>query len=497
MKKLLSITLALIMLLGVVSMASAQGTRSTAIQLVNLGTSPADIVINYYNAMDASSQPGELKCSDNVDDLAPLAGVEYNHSGTTSCIASETSWKGSIVIESTEPIAVITNINELGQSQGGPNVYYAGGSYDGIADTKTAGEVVLPIIMYDYYTYNTDFAVQNAGADDAQVTLKYIKSTTVPTGPGTVDTKTEGPFTVKPGASLYRDQKADDSDLGSTWQGVVIVESTQPVAAVVNQYPNTQGTLLNYEGFAAGDDTIYMPFMAREYFGFSTFLSVVAMEDGTAGTVEFFELGKATPDATLNVSLDEYEVLGWNQKTDTAYDTGSIPVGWGGAAVVKLTSGSAVAVVNERGESKQGHKLGLTYSGMNGNAIKSKMVFPYIIRKYAKFKWNTSFQIMNTGAKGKVTVKYNPLAGTSFSAYTWTSGDLDPNQALECNQLLDPNSCVDTDPGTAGNQPLPDGWVGSVVVEGEAGVVLAGICNVRNPTVAQDNGLSYNGFPYE
>jgi len=165
--------------------------------------------------------------------------------------------------------------------------------------------------------------------------------------------------------------------------------------------------------------------------------------------------------------------------------------------VVELTGGSAVAVVNERGESKQGHKLGLTYSGMNGNAIKGKMVFPYVIRKYAKFEWNTSFQIMNTGTAGKVTVKYNPLAGTSFSPYSWTSASLGANEALECNQLLDPNSCVDTDPGTAGNQPLPAGWVGSVVVEGEAGVVLAGICNVRNPTVPQDNGLSYNGFPYE
>jgi len=256
MKKFVSITLALIMLVGIVGMASAQGTRSTAIQLVNLGSSPADITINYYNAMDASSNPGQWKCADDVNDLDPLAGVEYNHSGTTSCIASETSWKGSIVIESTEPIAVITNINELGASQGGPNVYYAGGSYDGISDTKTAKEVILPIIMYDYYGYNTDFAIQNAGADDASVTLKYIKSQTVPTGPGTIDTKTVGPVAIKPGASYYRDQKAQDTDLGSTWQGVIVITSDQPVASVVNQFPNTQGTLLNYEGFAAGDSTI-------------------------------------------------------------------------------------------------------------------------------------------------------------------------------------------------------------------------------------------------
>jgi hypothetical protein len=478
MKKVFSLGLALVLLLSVVGMAGAQGTRSTAFQIVNLGGSDADMYIYYYDATD-----GSLTCQDTVTALGSFKSVQFNQaadcsSAVAACICGETSWQGSVVIESTESIAVITNINE--PAGAGANVLYAGGSYDGIEGTRTADSIVFPFIMHDYYTYNTDFAVQNAGGGDATIYLDYYK-----TGESAAQ-KTEGPFTVKEGASYYRDQKVDDTDLGATWSGVVVVRSDQPVAGVVNENPNTQGTLLNYEGFASGDTSIYMPFLAKTYYGFSTAFQVVAMDAGTTGTISFYAPGATTPDATLDLSLGQYEALEWNMKTSTGYTTGSIPDGWSGAGVIELTGGSAVVIVNERGQTGAGYNLGLTYSGMNGSLLMDRMTFPFIIKNYANAKWNTAFQVMNVGTAGTVTVYYDAADGSGFSSYNWTSASLGANEPLECNQKL--GACI--------TSPLPDGWVGSVRVEGAAGVVLAGICNERGGTTTGDSGLVYNGFPY-
>jgi hypothetical protein len=478
MKKILSIALAFAMLLGVVAIASAQGTRSSAFQVVNLGSNAADLTIYYYNAMDAASNPGDLFCTDTYTGLAPFASVSYNQGGTGTCISGESTWQGSVVIESTEPIAVITNINE--PSGAGSNVMYAGGSYDGIPDTKTGKEVTLPFIMNDYFGYHTDFAVQNAGGASATVYLDYYK-----TG-STTKTKTEGPFTIEPGASLYRNQKVDDADLGATWSGVVVVRSDQPVAAVVNEDPEAQGTLLNYEGFASGGTTIYTPFQAKNYFGFNTAFQIVALEAGTTGTMSLYQTGESTPDATLDISLGKYEAKEWNMKTNNAYTAGSVPDNWSGAGVLELTSGSAVVIVNERGTTLTGYNLGLTYSGQSDDQVKGNMVFPFAIKNYAGAKWNTAFQVMNVGSAGTVTVYYDAAAGSGFSSYSWTSPSLGANESLECNQKL--GACIAS--------PLPDGWNGAVRVEGAAGVMLSGICNERGGTTTGDSGLVYDGFPY-
>jgi len=477
MKKILSLSLALVLLLSVVGVVSAQGTRSTAFQIVNLGTEDADLYIYYYDASD-----GMFECQDEVLGLGSFKSVQFNQaadpsSPVASCIAGETSWHGSVVIESTQPVAVITNINE--PAGAGANVMYAGGSYGGITGPQTADEIVFPFIMHDYYGFNTDFAVQNAGASDAEVYLDFY-----PTGSSTPD-KTEGPFTVKASASLYRNQKTDDTDLGATWSGVVVVRSDMPLAGVVNENPDAQGTILNYEGFASGDTNIFMPFLAKNFYGFSTAFQVVAMEDGTTGTISFYETGAGTPSATLNISLNQYESLQWNMKLDTGYTSGSIPDDWSGAGIIELTGGSAVTIVNERGVTGAGYNLGLTYSGMAGSGLSDNMTFPFIIKNYAGAKWNTAFQLINTGSAGGVTVYYDAAEGSGFSNYNWST-TLAANEALECNQKL--GACIAS--------PLPDGWVGSVRVEGDAGVALAGICNERGGTTTGDSGLVYNGFSY-
>lgn len=490
MKKFLSIALALVMLVGVVSMASAQGTSSTAFQAVNLGTDNADLDIKYYQSMDGTAGAGTLTCTDKVTGLAPFASVQYNQGAAcgkpvSPCICDKTSWQGSVVVEATQPIAVITNIAEAAP----PNVTYAAGAYDGIADASTAGEIVFPFIMHNFWGYDTDMAVQNAGGADATIYLDYYK-----TGSTTIQ-KTVGPVTVSPGASYYRNQKTDDTDLvdaaNPRWSGVVVVRSNQPVAGVANENAQAGGQILNYEGFSAGGSDVYMPFLAKGFTsgGFYTGFQVVAMEDGTVGSIKFYKKGESTATAEAAISLSKYGSLEWNMRDRPAADyVGGvgIPDNWSGAGIIELTGGSVVVIVNQRGIAGSGSELGLTYSGFNDTQVKSNMTFPFIIRDYASAAFYTAFQVVNVGTAGTVTVNYDPLEGSGYASYTWTSASLATNEALECNQHY----------GKCGATAMPVGWVGSVRVVGAAGVELAGICNERSDILAGDAGLVYNGFGY-
>lgn len=480
MKKTVSLVLALVLLVSIVAVAGAQGTRSTAFQIVNLGTNAADITIYYYNASDGAGGGGTLQCSDSVTALGSFKSVQYNQGGTGSCIDAQTTWQGAVVIESTEPIAVITNVAEPAAS----NVTYAAGAYDGVADTRTAQEIVFPFVMYDFYGYNTDFAIQNAGSAEATVTLTYYK-----TG-STAAAKTVQNIKIAPGSSYYRNQKTADTDLGATWSGVVVVSSTQPVAGVVNENPNAGGQILNYEGFPSGGTTVNMPFLCKGFTSLSwyTGFQVVAMADNTVGTIKFYKTGESTPTAEVDLSLSKYGSLEWNMRDKPASDYKNgvgIPDNWSGAGVIELTSGSAVAIVNERGKSGLGDDMGLTYSGFDTGLSKANMTFPFVIKNYYKFY--TAFQVVNVGTAGTVTVYYDAQPGSGLNSYTWTSASLATNESLECNQLY--GGCIDT--------TLPDSWVGSVRVVGAAGVQLTGICNERSDQINGDAGLVYNGFPYD
>jgi len=494
MKKTLSIALALVMLVGVVGMASAQGTRSTAFQAVNLGTDNADLDINYYQSMDGTADAGKLTCTDKVTGLGPFKSVQYNQGAAcgkpvSPCICDKTSWQGSVVIEATQPIAVITNIAEAAP----PNVTYAAGAYDGIADATTAGEIVFPFVLHNFWGYDTDLAVQNAGGADATVYMDYYK-----TGTTTIQ-KTVGPVTIAPGASYYRNQKTEDTDLvdaaNPRWSGVVVVRSTQPVAGVVNENPQAGGQILNYEGFPSGGSEVYMPFLAKGFTSgnFYTGFQIVAMEDNTKGTVKLYKKGESTVTASVDVDLSKYGSLEWNMRDRpaSAYIGGTgVPDNWSGAGIIELTSGSVVVIVNQRGIAGSGTELGLTYSGFNDTMVKSNMTFPFAIKDYASAKFYTAFQVVNVGTPGAVTVNFDPLEGSGFLSYSWTSPSLATNESLECNQHY--GKCN----GVAVAAGMPVGWVGSVRVVGAAGVELAGICNERSDVTVGDAGLVYNGFGY-
>jgi hypothetical protein len=457
MKKAFYLTLALVLVLGTFSAAAFAQTRTTAFQIQNLGTDTATVTIIYYNP-DGTIEYQE----DNVS--IPAGGSAQRNQGTETNLPD--TWQGSVVIESTQPVGVIVNVNETPP--------YAGGAYDGFSDTRVGDSMVLPFIMVDYYGFNTDFSIQNAGADTATVSLEYI-----PTAPAS-DTKTVTGISIEPGAAYFRDQAVDDTDLTGPWSGVVVITSDQPVAAEVNENPIAGGLLLNYEGFAAGaTDTMYMPVLFREYYNFNTAFQLVALEDSTAGTIDYYKTGEDTVFHSQSFSLAQYESLEQNQKFDTNLDEG-----FSYAAVVNITGGSAVAIVNER---DNGNTLGLTYSGIASDFATGNVSMPFIIKNY--YTYSTAFQVLNVGAADTFTITYSPDTTQCPACGTFTHDlTLAAGAAAECNNKFD--ACLDT------GDSLDEGWVGSVTVEAAAGGLVVGIVNERGDDVSSDTGLVYNAFNY-
>ena len=442
------------------SLSSTQSTGNTAFQIQNPSSSDATLTISYYDSRD-----GTRTCSDTVSGLGPFHSTRFDQAADcgekhASCICNQPSWGGSVVIESTgtAPIAATVNILQ-GQS--------AASAYLGFAGDGTADELLLPSIRRDWNGYNTWFSVQNAGASDTTVEVNYYaagSSTPVKTDVSTV---------LKPGASYHRSQMTDDTDLGTSWSGAVVVQSTngRPLAAVVNTASDSQGTLSTHRGHVANGDAttgaVYMPAVRKAFYGLNTGFQIVALNNGTTGTISFYEAAKSVPNATLDVSLGRYEAFDWNMKGNTAYTTGSVPDNWYGMAVIE-SSGSVVATVQQTGAYAGEHPQSWAYSGVSSRQLGNNVAFPLIAKKHGDNQWGTAFSIVNVGAPSGVQVFYDALQSSGYDSYTTSPIWLDTNGLLICNQTQYP--CLD--------RQLPEGWVGSVTVE--SGSPLVASCEVKS-----------------
>jgi len=456
MKKTVYLSLSLLLVLSLVSAAAFAQTRTTAFQVQNLGTDTAEVTIIYYNP------DGTIEYTD-TDTIAAGGSIQRNQGFEENL---PDTWQGSVVIESTQPVGVIVNVNE--------SPPYAGGAYDGFPDTRVGDTMVLPFIMSDYYGFNTDFSVQNAGADMATVDLYFYK-----TGESTA-AKTVTGIEIEPGAAYFRDQAVDDTDLAPTWSGVVVIDSDMPVAAEVNENPTAGGLLLNYEGFAAGaTEYLYMPVLFREYYGFNTAFQLVALEDGTAGEICYYKTGEDTEFYCEDFTGDQYASVEKNQKFDDNLDSG-----FSYAAIVEMTSGSAVAIVNERNND---NTLGLTYSGVASDLATGSVSMPFVIKNY--YTYSTAFQVLNVGDADTFTITYSPDTNQCPTCGTYTHDlTLAAGEAAECNNKFD--ACMDT------GDALDEGWVGGVTVEAASGGMVVGIVNERGDDTSSDSGLVYNAFNY-
>jgi hypothetical protein len=210
----------------------------------NATASTVDITVEIFEPWNltpvktqtATSVPGYASVSFEQEGLAELSNnVPY-----------------SAKISGTGNIAAIANLYGRGAAD---NQLY---SYNPVSSGAT--KVYAPVIMNDYYGYNTALTVQNIGSSTTHVTVTYDTGHTW-----------EGDVGANSSVPLY----TPSSGIPSSTLTSAVIESTsagsgaQPVVALVNE-SNNYNRAASYLGFSSGSTDVRAPIVMRRYFDYNT-----------------------------------------------------------------------------------------------------------------------------------------------------------------------------------------------------------------------------------
>lgn len=219
----------------------------------------------------------------------------------------------SAKISGTGDVAAIVNIYGKGPYE---NQLY---SYNPFASGSTTA--YAPVIMDDYYGYNTALVIQNMGSSSANVTITYSD--------GTVKTST-----IAPGAADSRYTPGEG--LTTNFTGAKVT-SDQPIVLLVNESTD-KNRAASYTGFAEGSTSVQAPIVMRRYYKYNT--SVTCQNIGTSATTMSISYGGISG-STTSASVPVNGTALFYQPSDPLLSDGFI-----GSATV-TASQPIVCVVNE------------------------------------------------------------------------------------------------------------------------------------------------------
>lgn len=451
-KVLLAAALMMALLVVAVPGASAQlgRTWTTGYQVSNLGSATANITMTFYNSSNGAS-------AGSINDT-----VAANGSKTYFPVPVVTAgFSGSAVISSDQPIAAILNVVA-------DNFAY-NGSVAGLSAGAT--KVGLPLIQKGNAGTETWFAVQNAGSTDASVTVSFV-----PRDAQSGSAHTTAARTIKPGASTTFDT-SQIAQLGTRFVGSATVNSTQPVAVVVNQTGLTTFKVLqSYDGFAAGAPRIALPLIQNGNGNPPTFSGIAVQNVGTTATnitVTFSPntRGSFQPQNVTfnNVGAGQSRTI----NTGAAFGGNDAAHRYVGSATV-TSSGNVplVAVVNQLGA-----VTGSSYEGFDTAAATSKVSAPLIMANNSRFF--TGIQCQNVGtAATTIQVAYGPNTRGTFQP-------TNVSQQIAAGASGTPILQVD---GFGTNR-----YVGSATITASGGVPIVCVVNQLRSGATADEFQTYDG----
>lgn len=171
----------------------------------------------------------------------------------------------SAKITGTGDVAAIVNIYGKGSFE--DQLY----SYNPFASGSTTA--YAPVIMDNYYGYNTSLVIQNMGSSSANVTIEYSDGTTKNT-------------TIAPGAADSRYTPGEG--LSTSLVGAKVSSTGQPIVLLVNESTD-KNRAASYTGFAEGSTTVQAPIVMRRYYNYNT--SVTCQNIGTSATTMSISYG--------------------------------------------------------------------------------------------------------------------------------------------------------------------------------------------------------------
>ena len=477
MKKYFSVVLVclLVFLLGVApvsqshQMAIAAATTksfSSNYTLVNLGGDTAAVTASYI-APNGTEWGSSIFKSFSIPAGANQIVRQYDDTGLTP-------GRGSVVIASSQPLGAL--VQEIVRT-GVPS----SGAYTGIDVPSSIWYVPEVSRMGNSATgtANSQIVVQNVGtaAVDFTIALTAFGAAT--------PTYTKSFTGLAAGASILYDIQ-EETNLPTGFWGSAVVSTASGSLGVVSHLFFGADSLMAFNGFAAADDSWYVPLLyVRLGNSLTTSLAIQNLSGDTI-PVNDLTLGctknPAAPGAAT-ITLHNHTAIANNgaYTFNTLTDTTRFPdAGWYGSC--KISSATAKDTVTLVMYRYVANAEQAAYGAVPGSLASTDVSVPLVAKRLANGYANVvTVQNLSTSA-ANVTITYTPAGGGTpivRTGLTIAAGD-----SLIRNFRLSGTESPD----------ISDGWVGSMSVSADQPIAAYVANTYLNPS--GDQFMAYLGFNY-
>ena len=465
--------LSALLLLASVGLVSAQTgyevSFSSSVTYQNVSNSAAHVVFSFYNEKTATATNVER-------DLPANAGSSLSVSSLTGSEALPTSFMGSAVLSSDQP--VVATLVQIPQPTSGAvkNRPLSNGFAQG------APQVLLATVLKNQFSTSSKFSIQNASDGNVDITLQFFR--VGETTPAATLSETNIPS----GAAKYYDAGAIN-DLGSSFNGSAIVSA---VATGTSTPANIVGTVLElqtnnvgvraFEGVAstAAANTVYMATALCQVAGTTSSYAVQNTSSSSAADVTV---------TYSNGSTQMANVPAGGKSSFSTCDASGVAAGFSGAATTSSTGAPIVVIGKVGGNNRYTAFLGETTGA-------AKLALPYVRWSETKFATGqyqrAQIAIQNIGgsAVSNVAVRYLNKLGQQVGVHTIAT--INSGEKANSNALMAGSGIELTEFGNPEANP-GGGFGGSVIIEGPAGSQLIAVVRISSNTPSGVVAEDYNG----
>lgn len=370
--------LAILMFPGLQSAAMPSGDWVTGMQIANPNAEDATGEITFYD------QAGLVVLT--FGPITVPAGGSNVYYIPTKITDLPTGFTGSAVVASDLPLAASVNT----QYPSGSNPMRSGTS---LGVSVPAGVVYATQLPKAYSGWNSFCAVQNAGAEAFEIQGHFYDSSgaEVTSETRSIPAFAQGIYDLSAMAGL-----PDGGMYSAMFEG----DSSHPIAVVCNFYQTgadaSKSQFQSYNGLSQGAQTLYIPRLVRNYYGYQGGFKVQNVGSETLTVTVKYSFGgseytQISPSIGPGQSWGPYMGAASHLPPEMAAVAGS------GSAVVTVndpTAGkSIIATVNEENPVNPAGR-GVTYEAALPSDATDTVVFPQVVSEY--YGYSGGIQVAKT-----------------------------------------------------------------------------------------------------
>jgi hypothetical protein len=455
--KLFSFLLVAVLLFVAVIPASAQlGTTDfSSFTIQNIDTIDASVTVQFIDVNGQVYQPLQLDsltpATPNPFTLTPGSSKEIV---TTNIPVSQLpAGQYSVVVFASAKVVAIVSV-------GGTGTRRFQGSYSGF--DAGAPTVYLPTIYYNYFGWYSLISVQNLGSVPADVNVELVCDDGSTSTMQALDIPEFASHhfvlktTVPPGWTTAKVCNGSARIVSTNAQNIAVTDNTSKPLS---------GNTISIEGSASGTNTVYVPALFYNYFGWNSSLGIRKIGSGATTVTITYSNGGSNTCALTDTQPSCLKIMAADHPVSGTF----------GATV---TTDPSMPVIINAGSSKG--FFSQAYLGFGSGASTDSVGIPTVMKNY--FGWISSFTCQNVGTSGSTQLSITYSGYPTFTHPTV----LDPGEQVEVNVTADTHITATS-------------YQGGVTVEAtNSAALIACTVGLNNPTRAAtllgDWASRYNGF---